>query len=376
MKNGVSKVYTDRPDYADFDSPAKFEAIKSIIAKGLIEHPDAICSYSGGSDSDILLDLIERTRAMFELPPIKYVFFNTGLEMKATRDHVKYVAEKYGVEIEERRPEINIVRATRKYGIPFVSKIMSGGLSEWQKKGVPLSIADEYDQAQDKAAKRNGSGYYDPTAYMAMMNVRKEGENKMEVYRGDIFYVKSNRKDTVKETTGSPAVVVSNNKGNENSNFVEIVYLTADERNLIPTHVNIMCKVPSVALCERISNVSKDRLEEYIRSCTDDEMRRIDEALMLSLGVEVSGGNTTEEAEETINALKLELVETKKIGEELKRKLKEEVDKREAMKKAMNTYEKNTEDASDIVDGRIKAAAERDVYKELYMYLLDRAISA
>lgn len=70
------------------------------------------------------------------------------------RDHVKYVAEKYGVEIEERRPEINIVRATRKYGIPFVSKIMSGGLSEWQKKGVPLSIADEYDQAEDKAAKR------------------------------------------------------------------------------------------------------------------------------------------------------------------------------------------------------------------------------
>lgn len=46
------------------------------------------------------------------------------------------------------------------------------------------------------------------------------------------------------------------------------------------------------------------------------------------------------------------------------------------METAMNTYEKNTEDVSDIVDGRIKAAAERDVYKELYMYLLDRAISA
>lgn len=41
-----------------------------------------------------------------------------------------------------------------KYGIPFVSKIMSEGLSEWQKKGVPLSVADEYDQAEDKAAKR------------------------------------------------------------------------------------------------------------------------------------------------------------------------------------------------------------------------------
>ena len=123
MKNGVSKVYTDRPDYADFDSPAKFEAIKSIIAKRLIEHPDAICSYSGGSDSDIMLDLIERTRAMFELPPIKYVFFNTGLEMKATRDHVKHVAEKYGVEIEERRPEINIVQIEKGKSFIFTADV-------------------------------------------------------------------------------------------------------------------------------------------------------------------------------------------------------------------------------------------------------------
>lgn len=154
MKTGVSKVYTDRPDYADFDSPAKFEAIKSIIAKRLYEHPNAICSYSGGSDSDIMIDLIETVREMFGFPPIKYVFFNTGLEMKATKDHVRYVAEKYGVEIEEVRPKINIVQSTRKYGIPFVSKIMSGGLLDWQKKGVPLSIAQEYDRAEDKEAKR------------------------------------------------------------------------------------------------------------------------------------------------------------------------------------------------------------------------------
>ena len=149
-----SRVYTDRPDYADFDSPAKFTAIQSIIAKRLKEHPNAICSYSGGSDSDIMIDIIERTRKAFNLPAVKYVFFNTGLEMKATRDHVKRISEKYGVEIQECRPKINIVQASRKYGIPFVSKIMSGGLSDWQKKGIPLSIADEYDQAENKAVKR------------------------------------------------------------------------------------------------------------------------------------------------------------------------------------------------------------------------------
>ena len=101
-----------------------------------------------------MLDLTERTRKAFDLPPIKYVFFNTGLEMKATKDHVKRASEKYGVEIKTVRPKVNIVQAVRKYGIPFVSKIMSAGLEEWQKKGVPLTIADEYAEAEDKAGKR------------------------------------------------------------------------------------------------------------------------------------------------------------------------------------------------------------------------------
>ena len=155
MKNEYkSRVYTDRPAYADFDAPAKFQAIQSIVARHLKQHPNAICSYSGGADSDILIDVIERTREIFGLPPVKYVFFNTGLEMKATKDHVKATAEKYGVEIETVRPKVNIVAASRRYGIPFVSKIMSAGLSEWQKKDVPLSVAQEYDQAEDKEAKR------------------------------------------------------------------------------------------------------------------------------------------------------------------------------------------------------------------------------
>lgn len=149
-----SRVYTDRPAYADFDSPDKFQALVGIICTRLKEHPKAICSYSGGADSDILIDLIEMTRDMFKLPPVKYVFYNTGLEMKATKDHVREVAQKYGVEIEEMRPKIGIVKAVRMCGVPFVSKIMSAGLEGWQKKDLPLSIAKEYEEAEDKIAKR------------------------------------------------------------------------------------------------------------------------------------------------------------------------------------------------------------------------------
>lgn len=149
-----SRVYTDRPAYADFDAPAKFAAIEAIVGRRLLEHPHAMCSYSGGSDSDIMIDIVERVRRMFSLPPVDYAFFNTGLEMQATKRHVAETAGKYGVEIKTYRPQKNIVLATREYGIPFVSKIMSEGLGGVQKKNIPLTIADEYAQAEDKTAKR------------------------------------------------------------------------------------------------------------------------------------------------------------------------------------------------------------------------------
>ncbi len=149
-----SKVYTDRPAYADFDAPRKFEAIKSIIAKRLVEHPNTICSYSGGSDSDIMLHLIETIRQIFNLSPVQYCFFNTGLEMEAIKRHVHNMEKLYGITITEHRPKKNIVLATRDHGQPFVSKIMSAGLEGVQKKNIPLTIADEYANAEDKAAKR------------------------------------------------------------------------------------------------------------------------------------------------------------------------------------------------------------------------------
>lgn len=141
------------PDYASFEPPAKFQAIESIIAKRLKQYPNAVCSYSGGADSDIMLDMVERVRQIFELPPVKYVFFNTGLEMKATRDHVKAQAEKYNVDIEEVRPKTNIVMAVRKHGQPFMSKAMSDKFELLQGSNVPLDIRWEYLAAEDKKAK-------------------------------------------------------------------------------------------------------------------------------------------------------------------------------------------------------------------------------
>ena len=79
MSDGYkSRVYTNRPSYADLDAPAKFQAIIGIIGTRLKQHPKAICSYSGGSDSDILIDLIERTRVVSFRPASKICVFQHG----------------------------------------------------------------------------------------------------------------------------------------------------------------------------------------------------------------------------------------------------------------------------------------------------------
>lgn len=110
----------------------------------------------------------------------------------------------------------------------------------------------------------------------------------MEIYRGDIFYVYRNAYDVTgsEQDAGRPGVIVSNNIGNEKNEIVQVVYLTSQEKTPMPTHTEVVCKLPSVAICEQVCTVSKKRLGDYIKTCTDDEMRRIDECLRISLALD------------------------------------------------------------------------------------------
>lgn len=109
----------------------------------------------------------------------------------------------------------------------------------------------------------------------------------MQIFRGDIFYIENNYHNDGATISGSrPAVVVSNNIGNKHAEFIEVVYLTSRDKKPLPTHANVICKVPSIALCEQIHSVHKDRLGDFIRSCTAEEMKDIDKALLCSLGLD------------------------------------------------------------------------------------------
>ena len=100
--------------------------------KLLDSYKNPICSVSGGSDSDTMLDLIEKVR---NGRPVKYVFYDTGIEYEATKRHLKYLEEKYGIEIERLRAVKPVPLGCRDYGIPFMSKRNSMYISRLQKHG-------------------------------------------------------------------------------------------------------------------------------------------------------------------------------------------------------------------------------------------------
>ena len=111
--NEIPTQATQNPTILD-----SYVKAKSVLAK----YDSAMASISGGADSDVVLDILARLDADH---CIRYVWFNTGLEYKATRDHLDYLEEKYGIEIERFRPKKSVPMCCKEYGQPFLNKHVS-----------------------------------------------------------------------------------------------------------------------------------------------------------------------------------------------------------------------------------------------------------
>lgn len=111
----------------------------------------------------------------------------------------------------------------------------------------------------------------------------------MRILRGEIYFVKAIKNSGSEQGGNRPAIVVSNDYANQYSDVVEVVYLTTAEKVSLPTHVEVICRFKSTALCEQINSVSKSRLTEFVRRCNEEEMKKIDDALMISLALKREG---------------------------------------------------------------------------------------
>lgn len=126
-----------------------------------------MCAISGGSDSDVMLDVCWRCD---KDKKIDYVWFDTGLEYQATKDHLKKLEEKYNIKIKTYKAIKPIPTTCKKYGQPFLSKLISEFIYrlqrhdfKWEDKSYE-ELIKEYPKCQSalewwcntKSTKKNG----------------------------------------------------------------------------------------------------------------------------------------------------------------------------------------------------------------------------
>lgn len=110
---------------------------------------------------------------------------------------------------------------------------------------------------------------------------------ELKIHRGDVFYIRDSGYYVGSEMAKTrPAVIVSNEKNNQYSPLVEIVYLTTAKKKPLPTHVPIsIYGRRNTVLCESVYTVSKERIESYLCTLDMEEMALVDAAILISLGI-------------------------------------------------------------------------------------------
>ncbi|MEO3945609.1 type II toxin-antitoxin system PemK/MazF family toxin [Gorillibacterium sp. CAU 1737] len=113
----------------------------------------------------------------------------------------------------------------------------------------------------------------------------------MIVKRGDVFFAELSPVVGSEQGGLRPVLIIQNDIGNRFSPTVIIAAITAQiQKAKLPTHVEVEAAAhgfdrDSVVLLEQIRTIDKQRLKDKITHLDDDMMKRVDEALMVSLGL-------------------------------------------------------------------------------------------
>jgi mRNA interferase MazF len=122
---------------------------------------------------------------------------------------------------------------------------------------------------------------------------QNQGAFKMnnKISRGDIFY--ANLKGNIGSEQGGirPVLIVQNDIGNKHSPTTIIAPITSKQmKSKLPTHVELTTAISglpleSIALTEQIRVIDKTRLKEKFGCVLEKDMKYINAALRISVGV-------------------------------------------------------------------------------------------
>ena len=185
-----------------------------------------------------------------------------------------------------------------------------------------------------------------------------------DIRRGEIFYIaRGGATNGSEQFADRPAVVVSNDENNKHSGVIEVVYMTTQPKTDLPTHVTVRSTGRlSTVLCEQVSSVSTDRVNNYIGQVSEQEMKNIDIALMISLQLS-GGGKTSKQYNETIQKQQEEIEYYRNKIQAMQQSLEEK------------ETEKPQEAAGEASETVVRLETERDTYKTLYEQLFERMLN-
>ena len=179
-----------------------------------------------------------------------------------------------------------------------------------------------------------------------------------EYHRGEIFFINEGESSGSEQGGARPGIIVSNDVGNKHAPIVEVVYLTSREKKLMPTHVRIKSSpIPSIALCEQIETVYKKRIGKYLAKATMDEMKQIDKALAVSIGL---GGNMK------MSDYVREWAEAFKEPDPIEEKAMQILETTKPVPIQIPEGFSDKERIKELEKDLIRAEAERDVFQKLY----------
>ena len=113
----------------------------------------------------------------------------------------------------------------------------------------------------------------------------------MEVKRGYIFFADLSPVWGSEQGGERPVLIIQNNVGNRYSPTVIVAAITSQiNKGKLPTHVELEAEQyylekDSVILLEQIRTIDKQRLQYKITELDEPIMRKVEEALKISLGL-------------------------------------------------------------------------------------------
>lgn len=116
----------------------------------------------------------------------------------------------------------------------------------------------------------------------------------MTIKRGDIFYADLSPVVGSEQGGFRPVLIVQNDVGNRFSPTVIAAAITSQSgKTKLPTHIQVTAEVcglakDSIVLLEQLRTLDKQRLKEKMGRLDTGFMSRVDKALSVSIGLEVT----------------------------------------------------------------------------------------